>query len=76
MIFQNRLGLDKGKGSIDFDYIGNMDDEGVLSTVNGERTTSELEREAYITGNIHEAAVWAIVQDLETALDVASRLEE
>ncbi len=74
MIFQNRLGLGKDLSLID--YIGNMDDEGVLSTVNGERTTSELEREAYITGNIHEAAVWAIVQDLETALDVASRLEE
>lgn len=74
MIFQNRLGLDKDKGSID--YIGHMDEEGVLSTVNGGRTTSELEREAYITGNIREAAVWAIVQDLETALNVASRLDE
>lgn len=74
MIFQNRLGIDRDKGSID--YIGNMYEEGVISTVNGERTTSELEREAYITGNIREAAMWAIVQDLETALDVASRLEE
>ncbi len=74
MIFQNRLGIDKDKGSID--YIGHMDDEGILSTVNGDRTTSELEREAYITGNMREAAMWAIVQDLETALDVASRLEE
>lgn len=74
MIFQNRLGLDKDKGSID--YIGHMDDEGILSTVNGDRTTSELEREAYITGNMREAAMWAIVQDLETALDVASRLDE
>lgn len=74
MIFQNRLGVDTDMGSID--YIGNMYEEGVISTVNGERTTSELEREAYITGNTREAAVWAIVQDLETALDVASRLEE
>lgn len=74
MIFQNRLGVDTDMGSID--YTGHMDEEGVISTVNGERTTSELEREAYITGNIREAAMWAIVQDLETALDVASRLEE
>jgi hypothetical protein len=74
MIFQNRLGFFQDKGSVD--YIGHVNDEGVIATVNGERTTSELEREAYITDNIREAAMWAIVQDLETALDVASRLEE
>lgn len=51
-MFQNRLGIDRDKGSID--YIVGMYDDGVIPTTKGHRTAEEL----------------------ETALEVASRLEE
>ena len=73
MMFQNRLGIDRDKGSIDF--VVGMYDDGIIPTLKGHRTAEELEREAYITGNVREAALWGFLNELETALDVASRLD-
>jgi hypothetical protein len=72
-MFQNRLGIAQDKGQVDF---VSMYDDGIVPTNKGLRTTEELEREAYMTNDIRTAALWSMVQDLETALDVASRLDE
>lgn len=71
-MFQNRLGIAQDKGQVDFIVY----DDGVIPTSRGARSTEELEREAYMANDMHTAGLWAIVLDLETALDVASRLEE
>jgi hypothetical protein len=73
-MFQNRLGIDGDRGSIDF--IVGMYEDGVIPTSRGHRTADELEREAYINGNVREAALWGFLHELETALDVAARLDE
>jgi hypothetical protein len=57
------------------DFIIGMYEDGVIPTNKGLRTADELEREAYMNGNVREAALWSMVQDLDTALSVASRLE-
>ena len=75
-MFQNRLDWypDEVK-HVPVDYIVGMYDDGIIPTLKGHRTAEELEREAYITGNVREAALWGFLNELETALDVAARLD-
>ena len=72
-MFQNRLGIAQDKGQVDF---VSMYDDGIVPTNKGLRTTEELEREAYMANDIRTAALWSMVQELETALSVVARLDE
>jgi hypothetical protein len=77
MMFQNRLDYSgQLTRDVPVDYIVGMYEDGVIPTSKGHRTADGLEREAYITGNVREAALWGFLNELETALDVASRLDE
>ncbi len=76
-MFQNRLDYSgQPTRDVPVDYIVGMYDDGIIPTLKGRRTANELEREAYITGNVREAALWGFLNELETALEVASRLED
>lgn len=74
-MFQNNLNFGAAHGGT-VDFIVGIYDDGVIPTSKGHRTAEELEREAYMDGNVREAALWGFLQYLEIALDVASRLEE
>ena len=75
-MFQNRLDYSgKPTRDVPVDYIVGMYDDGVIPTLKGHRTADELEREAYINGNVREAALWGFLNELETALEVVSRLD-
>lgn len=77
MMFQNRLDFTgQATPHIPVDYIVGMYDDGILPTTKGHRTVVELEREAYMDGNVREAALWGFLYQLEIALEVASRLDE
>ena len=53
-------------------------DEGVYQNIHGMpfKTAAEFENYYYMQGDPKMASVWAIVDELDTALEVAARLDE
>lgn len=53
-------------------------DEGVYQNIHGMpfKTAAEFENHYYMKGDSRMASIWAIVDELDTALEVAARLDD
>lgn len=72
--FIEELPLEHGKGIATFSAV----DDGIYQNIHGMpfKTAAEFENHYYMKGDSRMASMWTLVDELDTALEVAARLDD